>query len=138
MSLVLDANVIAKWYNEEPWSDKAVKLKDDYVQSRVRLVEPTLAFYEVGNAIRKNQQLSDQDAREACSSAATLLRDAEEAFSPEEAQSALTLARSLEVTYYDASYILLAGKHKISFITADEELAAKASKAVGVIHLKDL
>jgi predicted nucleic acid-binding protein len=138
LNLVLDANVIAKWFNQERWSDRAARLKDEYVQGRLRLVEPTLALYEVANAIRRNPQLNDQDAREACLAAANLLRGAIETPSPEEASAILVLARSLELTYYDASYVHLAQKHRISFISADHELVAKASKAVRAIHLKDL
>lgn len=138
MSFVLDASVIAKWYNQEPWSDKAGKLKEEYVQGRLRPVEPTLAFYEVGNAIRRNPQLTDQDAQKACSSLVPLLRDIEEAPDADGASAIVTLARSLALTYYDASYIHLARKHKIPLITADDEVVSKASTAVRVLHLKDL
>ena len=138
MSFVLDASVIAKWYNQEAWSDKAVKLKDRYVKQRLRLFEPTLAVYEVCNAIRKNPQLDEHDAKEACLSVATLLRDVEETPSPNEASNVLALARSRELSYYDASYVHLANNHTAALITADEELVTKASKIVRVIHLKNL
>ena len=137
MSLVLDASVIAKWYNQEPWSEKAARLKDEYVSGRLRLAAPTLALYEVGNAIRKNSQLTQEEARDACLSAAAFLRGIAEAPRPDEVSTILTLALRLELTYYDASYVHLATKHRVTFVTADNELIVKAAKAVTVVHLRD-
>lgn len=136
MSLVLDANVIVKWYTKEPWSERAAKLKDAYVRGRVRLVEPTLALYEVGNAIHRSPQFGPREAQEGCRSVALFLRGVEEAPTPDEAAAIQALARRVGLTYYDACYVHLAQKHRIPLVTADDKVATKAAKTAKIIPLR--
>ena len=44
--------VIVKWFVEEEFSTQALRLRDDQVEQRVRVVVPALAGYEVLNALR--------------------------------------------------------------------------------------
>lgn len=50
----------------------------------------------------------------------------------------LTIAKELEVTVYDASYIVLAKKHNLSLVTEDKELKTKANKLVKTISLNEI
>lgn len=50
----------------------------------------------------------------------------------------LTIAKELEVTVYDASYIVLAKNHNLSLVTEDKELKIKANKLVKTISLNEI
>ena len=73
--LVLDASVIAKWYNKEMYSENAQMILKEYISGRVELLEPTLVLYEVGNAVIKNRQLTVEDCKKSMKSLYTLLKD---------------------------------------------------------------
>jgi len=49
---VLDASVLIKWFSNEEYTDRALKLRDDFLQGYTELVVPDLLLYEVSNALR--------------------------------------------------------------------------------------
>ena len=50
--VVVDASVVAKWYLEEEYTEKALKLRDMHVNGEIELTAPELLLFEVLNAIR--------------------------------------------------------------------------------------
>nr|HID58991.1 hypothetical protein [Desulfobacterales bacterium] len=48
--IVIDASVVAKWFLEEVYGDKAVLLRDKYVGREIQLASPSIMPYEVLNA----------------------------------------------------------------------------------------
>lgn len=137
MKYVVDASVVAKWFNEEEYSDKAVKLKDLHAKGVIELIAPVHVIYEVGNSIWKNKQLSTEDAKEAI---AALIQLDLTLISPtrESVKRAMEIARDKNMTFYDAVYIELAERYRVPLITADNTQAEKARDLVKIIHIRDL
>ena len=61
----LDASVAAKWFNNEDLTNKAVQVRDAFIEGMIELLAPEHLVYEVANAIWKNKALAE--AREASS-----------------------------------------------------------------------
>ncbi len=107
-------------------------LHDNYIQ--------WLTIYEIINALWKEvcltKSISINDAYNIVSIFSNTI-DFMKLLSPHSHEyEILTIAKELEVTAYDASYIVLAKKHKLSLVTEDEELKAKANNLVKTISLK--
>ncbi len=136
--VVLDASVIAKWYNKEEYSDKAIEIREKYINGLFDIKEPVLALYEVSNAIYKNNQLSVEDAMRAVESLMILIGVAIEPPSNEDIKEAIKIARSLKISFYDSSYIQITKKYNSTLVTADDEMYKKAKGLVQVIHIKDI
>jgi predicted nucleic acid-binding protein len=134
-TLVLDASVIVKWYNNEDDTDKALAIRDLYRKHLINIVEPQLLLYEVANAIRFNKTLALPEKTEII----------ENLFhvdfttvppSPSLMTEACNLAHKLNVTVYDTTYIALAREINALYVSADEELIGKA-KSNDIIMLSD-
>lgn len=129
----LDASVAAKWFNNESLTDKAIQVRDAFVQGKIRLLAPEHLLYEVGNAIWKNKALSAQDAVAAIKSLVDLEIEMVHLTSGL-AGGAMNIARSSSLTFYDAAYVILANHFDAPVISADSVMLAKAKKS---IHLAD-
>ncbi len=136
MNPIIDASVAAKWFNEEEFTEQAVDLKDRQVRAEIELAAPSHLFYEVGNSIWRNPQLSDKDARDAMASLAGLEITL---FAPQTERVARTMeiARMRRVSFYDAAYIQTAEECEATLITADEVQLEAAKGIVQAIHLRD-
>lgn len=136
MRLVVDASVVAKWFNIEELSEKAVELKDVCVKGGLTLAAPTHLIYEVGNSIWKNPQLTDKDAANAITA---LLHMDLELLPPsgERASRTIEIARSRRVSFYDASYLQVAEELETTLLTADEEQAEAGRGIVETLHLRE-
>lgn len=136
MRLIVDASVVAKWFNIEELSDKAVEVKNAYVEGALELAAPIHILYEVGNSIWKNMQLTEKDA---CDAIVSLLRMDLELLVPstERAKRAMEIARLRKTTFYDAAYLQAAEELKTTLLTADESQMAAAKGIVKVIHLRE-
>jgi predicted nucleic acid-binding protein len=137
-SLVLDASVIAKWYNKEQYSDRALRFMNGYIEGVLTLSEPIIVLYEVSNAIYKNPQLEASDALKAIKSLMSLLKDVVETPSSMDLWETMRLARMVKTSFYDASYIYHAKKCNLKLVTADDDMSRKAMGIVEVIHLKEI
>lgn len=134
--LVLDASVVVKWFSKEEDSEKAIELRDKFVNREVFIVCPDLVLYEVANALRYNKNLDENDIREAIGS----LYDMEiDIIVPtkEVMARAIEFAREFNITIYDAVYVSLADILNAKLITADKMLV-KACKRDFVVSLSDL
>lgn len=133
MRLVLDASVAAKWFSNEDLTDKAVMVRDAFLDGTVDLCAPQHILYEVGNSIWKNKRLSLDDSINAVKSLVAMeielvMLDAEVA------GKSMRLARDLGVAFYDAVYAQISMMQNTPLLTADAKLFETAENT---IHLKD-
>ena len=123
--VVLDASVALKWILiGEEGEDRARPYRDRHVSGEEPIAVPELFFYEIGNVLATKTTLG----REAIGEAFALLWRFElEVFSLglEEFLSGLALARTAQITLYDAAYLELAQKLGCDFVTYDKKLFEK-------------
>jgi len=58
--MILDASVILKWFIEEKDTDKALKIRDDYVAGKIDIEIPDLLIYELANVLRYKQFTAEE------------------------------------------------------------------------------
>jgi predicted nucleic acid-binding protein len=121
---VLDASVVIKWFSEEEYTDRALKLRDDFFKGDIELVVPDLILYEVSNALRYNPDFDEIDVADAVG---TLFDIGISIIVPnrEVINSALNLAYEHKITVYDAYYVALAKEINFILVTADRKLYLK-------------
>jgi predicted nucleic acid-binding protein len=122
--LVADSSVIAKWFLTEPDSDRAIKLRDEFATGRLKLVVPTLLFYEVMNALRFSGAFNRADL---VTAARSLSKYRFDIWRPHGKLLELSTELSIEedLTVYDACYIALAMRVSSKVITEDKKLLVK-------------
>ena len=134
---VLDASVVIKWFSEEEYTDKALKLRDDFFKGEFELVVPDLLLYEVSNALRYNQSFDETDVVEAVDSlfdiGISIIVPTQEAI-----KSAINFAFHHNITLYDAFYVALAKEIDFSLITADGKLYKKTKDLVFVKYIDEI
>ncbi|AIF82307.1 putative nucleic acid-binding protein, contains PIN domain [Candidatus Nitrososphaera evergladensis SR1] len=145
---VLDASVAAKWFNNESLTDKAIEVRDAFVQGKIRLLAPAQMVYEVGNSIWKNKAWI-AEAENAMNAISNLIDMEIESMqlNQEMAMDAMKIARDHSITFYDAAYIALADHFDATLISADDEILAKTKNKsrkenkekplMSIMHLKD-
>lgn len=136
---MIDASVIAKWVLPgEPYQREAVRLKEDRTLGLMELVAPGFITQEVANALWRAVKLgriSEEDAEGSLRALGDMgieLHDLGWA----QVSEALTIASSLDLTVYDASYLLLSNRLRAPLITADQTLWGRAKEHFRVIHIK--
>jgi len=99
--------VLIKWFSNEEYTDRALKLRDDFLQGYAELVVPDLLLYEVSNALRYNPNYNENDVIESVDS---LYDMGINIIIPtgDVIKSAINLAFTHDVTLYDAFYAALA------------------------------
>jgi len=121
MEVVLDASVLVKWFVEEDASDKALLLRDRYIEGELVILAPELILYEVLNALyfkrlfSRGELMEISEALEAYSFSLYPLRG-------EYAEKTLEIAFDNDIPIYDASYVALAMIKDALMYTADEKL----------------
>ncbi len=133
--LVLDASVVVKWFNQEDYSDLAVKIRDLYVEEVLEIEVPELLLYEVGNALRYNPNFGINDVIRALSD----LEDLQLTTYPLRGRLAkLTseCAFRYGLTVYDSAYVALAFLRKATYYTADNDVVGRVSNPL-VRHISD-
>lgn len=138
--VVVDANILVKWFIPEDYSEHAAALMNDHLHGVVTAVAPSYAILEFANTLRKyvaRKLLSRSDAIDALK----LLEKIEVEFISitfDFLREALKYAIKKSVTVYDAYYILLAKKYGAEMFTADEKLLRKlADKERNLKHIKN-
>ena len=135
-AIVADASVIVKWFVEEEHSEKALRLRDDHVEQRIRVVVPSLAGYEVLNALRYSGSFGADELVEV-SKTLDGYQFLEVEMSGSFAEEAVTMALDYGITVYDAAYLSIGKLRGLEVYTADEELLRKVKKLGFARHLKD-
>ena len=122
--MVVDASIVLKWYlTDEEWGQEAVWFLEQHVAGNMVLFAPTILTYEVLNALLVAERIG-RIAEETTERAFEGFVELEIEFSDPfvDYSDILSLARSFHRTVYDASYISLAKKKNIDFVTGDKRL----------------
>ena len=135
--LVVDANIVTKWFVDQVHSDRAEQVQ----ASRQRLVAPQLMIAEVTDALRKHVRVGDISVDQARTALASLPRLFSEIVAMEPlADAAIALAGKIEHSAYDCFYLVLAESRSARLVTADARLinrVARTKYKSHVIHLAD-
>jgi len=123
--LVLDASVAVKWFNVEPLREKALIIRDRYVNGEIELIAPDLLYYEVANALRYNTRFGIEEVKSALKALEDLSIITYD-FEGELREKAVELAYRFGITIYDAAYVALAVIRDASLYTANKEVVVKA------------
>ena len=127
-NIILDSSVIAKWFfPSEEDGEIALKIKALFLSKEITISIPILIYYEINNLIHtavKSLRISEKLAKEAYLGFLEL--DLVAYSSKQLMEMALDKAISLDISSYDASYLVLSEYLKIPFITADQKLVDKA------------
>jgi len=122
--IVIDANVVVKWFIEENGSDKARILRDKFIDGEIELIVPSLLYFEVLNALKYSQLFDDGELSEAGESLEkygfkiiTIKNETREHM--------IKVAVDHDMSIYDASYIGLSMVLDVFFCTADEKIIKK-------------
>ena len=122
--MVVDASLVLKWYlMDEEWGQEAVWFLEQHVAGNMVLFAPTILTYEVLNALLVAERIG-RIAEETTERAFEGFVELEIEFSDPfvDYPDILSLARSFHRSVYDASYISLANKKNIDFVTGDKRL----------------
>ncbi len=122
-----------------------IHLREKAIDILNRQYTPSLAYYEIGNAIWKDIVLKKGKEEIDAANIMNLLSNIishmwiYEIRTAEDLSSTLKLAIELKITFYDASYIYLAKKFNAFLVSEDRELRNKArSVAVKAFSILDL
>lgn len=136
-ALVADASVIAKWFVKEDFSDESNRIRDAHVRLETRTVVPTLAKYEVLNALKHSGKSGTQEIAEASKDldGYQLLE-----VSPDSPlwERTVRMAMEMGLTVYDAAYLAVDEANKIRVCTADARILDKAEGPGAVRHIRTL
>jgi len=134
--LILDASVAVKWFTMEPLRDKALIIRNKYVDGELDLEAPSLLYYEVANALRYNPRFGIEEVRSAVRALEDLAITIYD-FKGELASRAVELAYRFGITVYDAAYVALAAMRNATLYTANKEVVVKVSSE-NVKHLSEV
>lgn len=134
--IVIDASVVAKWFNNESFTDKALKVRKAFIEGQIELCAPEHLLYEVGNSIWKNKTLSTKDCIQAVDDLMNMSIELTRLDSTM-AFRAMKSARELLISYYDALYVQLSIDRLVPLLSADEKLLSKAEGTTNAMHLRD-
>ena len=122
--LVLDASVVLKWYlPDEKCGQEALDILGQYVAGNVALIAPAILPYEVLNALlvaERMCRIEEEVTEEAFDGFLELGIELLDPFL--DYAHILSLARSFQRSVYDASYLSLAKRNKVNFVTGDKRL----------------
>ncbi len=122
--LVIDASVVLKWYlPDEEFAQKALNLLHRHVSGETALFAPTILSYEILNALLVAERMGRVN-EEITKNAFNAFLDLEINFlNPfSDYPGIISLARSFHRSVYDASYLGLAKKMNVDFLTGDKRL----------------
>lgn len=131
MNLVLDSSVVAKLFIDEKNSDKAAELFEKSSTKSVGLVASELILYEVGNVIWKHLRKKDMDGSEYVEQLFSLNIESS-SLDQGLAYEAMRIAKTHDITYYDAVHIALSQRHMSVLVTEDKELLERFENAVSI------
>lgn len=130
MDCVLDASVGVKLFLVEPLSDRADALFDHLATSPpARFYVPDLFFVECTNTLWKYVRNFGYPQEAAKQDIADLIRLPLQVVSTADlAEGALQLALAVDITAYDASYVILSQRLSLPLVTADETLVRRLAE----------
>ena len=117
---VLDTSVAVAWYLPERFAGAARKWQRQLLENRVRLLVPSLHFWEIGNVLRTYVRRAELESALAQEVYALHLDAPLEVVEPERGD-VLATALEMDATMYDAVFIALARRHGIPLLTAERK-----------------
>lgn len=130
MSYVFDSSTIFK------------AIKENAVEVLAGNLTLDLARYELGNILWKEYALKKRISREELKKLVKLIKDVlnlmETLTVTCHEEETLSIAESLKITFYDASYVYYAKNKKIPLVTEDTELMNKAKPQIKTLKLNNL
>lgn len=134
---VLDASVIYKWYQQEAYSDKALKIRDEYLAYGHKISVPDLLLLELANIVRFKKGAHPDDIKKVINNVVKLGIDI---VTPTLGliEKAGELSFRYDITIYDALYLALSTEMDYVFITADNVFYEKISSIQNVKLLRDI
>ncbi|MBO3832770.1 MAG: type II toxin-antitoxin system VapC family toxin [Candidatus Brockarchaeota archaeon] len=118
---VVDASIVVKWFVEEEGSEKALEVRDRYVEGEMKLIAPEILVFEVLNALYYKKLFSEADMEEvseALDSYSFNLYSLKGRYM----KKTIEVAFENAITIYDASYVSLAIMKSTYLYTADRKL----------------
>ena len=136
--MIVDASVAVKWFVPERYYEKALRLRDAYLDEEIDLTSPDLIVYEVANALRFHRvyKLSTEDVVNAVRDIIDL--GIVRRLTSEDWLRAVELSIDMEVSIYDAAYGALALISNGILVTSDEKLHERIKDRVRVVMLNEL
>lgn len=131
--IIVDTSVAIKWFIPETDTDKAVKLRDRYIEGTINLMAPDILLYEVANVLRYHPTLQTAQLVDFLKALFDLNLDIIIPSSQLLLKTAKN-AKDLNITVYDSVYLTLAEEIAGHMVTADEKLHTKV-KATGLSRL---
>jgi len=125
MKLVLDSSVVVKWAIPEVDSDKAIGLRDEFVQGVHDVIAPDFAPIEIAHSLTR----AHRQGRIAAEQVEQFLLDLMHTL-PELLPwfpllpDAVSLSLQKRIGIYDCLYIALAEREQCKVVTADERLVS--------------
>ncbi len=124
IQIVVDANVITKWFIEEKNSDKANKIKEKYINGEIDILVSPLLFFEVLNAL-KYSQLFDKTELNSVGESIENYGFTIVTIQKEIRKQMIHIAVNHELSIYDASYVALCLENNCILYTADNRIIEK-------------
>ena len=125
---ILDTSVLVKWFRQgEVFGEPALNLRTAFLDGLIIIALPVLAAFELANVLRYNKDLTTHQVQEAIRS----LFDMDMAWiepAPPLMSRGIEIARSFDITVYDAAFVALAEGMGAVSITADERLAQRLER----------
>ena len=134
---LLDSSVIAKWFVQEEDSDKALAIRDLFIQKKHRLSSISLLRYELGNVLWKHPAKKIESVREDFESLSDMAIPTHDIDDPMVLTRVFETARSLNITFYDASYLTATEESNAVLVTADKKLFGRLNGRKEAILLRD-
>lgn len=137
-SVVVDASVLVEIFVAGEHAANALSLLEQASLQRLTLHAPDALYYEVASALRRHELRSDYPSIE--EDIADLF-DLDIAITPSKSLlfDAVEIARSYQLSIYDAFYLALAQRLQGELVTADRRLVnGVLNKPFRVVHVADL
>lgn len=134
--IVADSSVLIKWcVREEEDREQVVKMQQDFIDDKFKMLVPLLLDWEVNNFLRRSFDSSTASSKY---SNFKMLQLTGVMLTLELSHTAFEIMKKCPgVTFYDASYHALALSKSGIFLTADKKYYDKAKKLGHIMLLKD-
>ena len=127
--IIVDANVIVKWFIEENNSNNAKILRSKFIDGEIELIAPSLLYFEVLNALKYSKLFTQAELNDAGESLEnygfniiTIQKEIREFM--------IKIAVEYDMSIYDASYLGLSIAMGGTLYTADEKILKKLPKSL--------
>lgn len=137
-SVLLDSSVVIKWFRkDEVLRDRAIQLRQAYLDGQLTIYVPDLLVYEIANVLRYKPDLDRAQVQKALESLYAMQIKIEDITAGVISRT-IEIAYSYDITVYDAAFVAMAEHLETDFITADEKLGQKLQNISYVRYLADL